>query len=113
MDADDDNDARIACFDLGEIGECMNAIDAAKRPKIEQDDSAFEVREVDRLLGVQPIGAADEIGSVDPFRSLHRGGMRGWRFETTGEKTDSASQKQDGSNGDGLKNEGTHGVLPC
>ncbi|MFO0866516.1 MAG: hypothetical protein U0744_18035 [Gemmataceae bacterium] len=47
MDADDDRHARILGFELGEIRKNMDAIDAAERQEIEEDDAALEVFDLD------------------------------------------------------------------
>ena len=62
--ADDDQDAGILGLELGEIGERVDAVDAAEGPEIENDDAALQIFEVERLVGVQPVDAAGEFRSV-------------------------------------------------
>ena len=88
MHANDNDDAGIAGFDLGEIGQRVDAVNAAQGPEVEQHDAAAKIGELDRLVGVEPIGAALQVGggrtllrdgSVDrrlPGRRGFRGGVQ-------------------------------------
>ena len=61
VDADDDEDAGILGFELGEVGERVDAVDAAEGPEVEQDDAALEIVELERIGGVEPGDAAVEL----------------------------------------------------
>ena len=61
MDADDDQNTRIFGFELGQVGQSMNAVDAAQGPEIEQDDPSLEIRKGQRLGGIEPGDAARQV----------------------------------------------------
>ena len=58
VDADDDQLVGVLLLQLGQVGQGVDAVDAAERPEIEQDDLAAQVLELDRTGGVEPGHAA-------------------------------------------------------
>ena len=61
MDADDDQaSTAVGVVELCDLRQRPNAIDAAVRPEIDQDDFAAQVRDVYRT-GVEPVFDADKV----------------------------------------------------
>ena len=55
-------------FEPLEIGDDVNAVDAAVRPEVEDDDLAAQLLEGQRPVGVEPIESGRELGSGCRFR---------------------------------------------
>ncbi len=62
VDADDDDLVGVLLFQLGQVGQRVNAVDAAERPEVEDDDLAAQVFELDGAGGVEPAAAAVQFG---------------------------------------------------
>ena len=62
VDADDDDLIGVLLLQLGQVGQRMNAVDAAERPEVEDDDLAAQVFEFDGAGGVEPTEAAFQFG---------------------------------------------------
>ena len=62
VDADDHQLVFVLLFQLGQVGKGVDAVDAAEGPEVEEDDLALEVLELDGPGGVEPAGAAVELG---------------------------------------------------
>src|SRR5262249_53036480 len=75
--ADDDQHAGVFRFEPGEVGEGVDAVDAAQRPEVEQDDAAAQVGELEGGGGVEPGRAAGEFGGGDLAGPLASRGGRG------------------------------------
>src|SRR5205823_7558967 len=60
--ADDDQDAGVLGLQLGQVRQGVDAVDAAERPEVEQDDAALEVGQADGAGGVEPGSAAVQLG---------------------------------------------------
>ena len=70
MDADDDDLIGILFFQKRQIREYVHAVDAAKRPEIQNDNFAFQILHVDGLSRIQPFRSAFQ----NAFR--HGNGLR-------------------------------------
>ena len=66
VNADHDQFVGVLLFQLRQVGHDVDAVDAAERPEVEQDDLALEVfLERERAAGVEPGDAAIEFRSRD------------------------------------------------
>ena len=63
VDADNHQLVRKFLLQLLQLRDDMHAVDAAVGPEVQDDGLAFELRQLDRLLSIQP---------VRPFRELRR-----------------------------------------
>ena len=63
---------RIFFFQLLQIGNDVHAVDAAVGPKIEQHNFAFQRRERQRLIRIQPTATAAEFRRANLFTFLYR-----------------------------------------
>ena len=61
VDADDDQLVLVLLFELRQVGQHVVAVDAAKRPEIEQHDLAAQLGKRDRT-GIDPADASLEAG---------------------------------------------------
>ncbi len=74
MDAHDHQLIGIFLFEFGEIGERVDAIDAAKSPEVEDNDLAAEVGQLQRTGRIEPVGSTLELGrGYAPLLPLVRG----------------------------------------
>ena len=73
---DADHDERVAplLFEPVEVGDDVEAVDAARRPEIEEHEPAAQGPKRDRRGGVEPGEAGREVGGADGHAS---GGGRG------------------------------------
>ncbi len=69
MHADHDQFLRILVFQELEVGQDVHAVDAAKRPEIDQHDLAAEILQLDGSRNVEPaVAAIEQVGRhVDPL----------------------------------------------
>ena len=78
MDADNHQRVAELRFKLLQVGDDVLAVDAAKRPKIEQHNFALEFRQRQRLLNVEPgHSSGDSGGGVLPCPRFLRGRCTG------------------------------------
>src|SRR5207249_2599076 len=63
----------VLLLQLGQIGQRMDAVDAAERPKIEYDDLALEILNANWSGGVQPGDAAFQLRSAETLVLWLRG----------------------------------------
>jgi hypothetical protein len=61
VDADDDELARVLLLEPLEVGDDVQAVDAAVGPEVEQHDLAAQLRERERAVGVEPPASAREF----------------------------------------------------
>src|SRR5262249_6702912 len=62
--ADDHQDVAVLLFELGQVRQRVDTVDAAQRPEVEDDDAAAQVFQADRPGGVQPGDATLEAGEL-------------------------------------------------
>ena len=66
VDADDNDLLGVLLLQIGEVGQRVDAVDAAERPEIEDHDLAAEVLEFERAGRVEPGDAAVQFGGGGP-----------------------------------------------
>ncbi len=65
MDANDDQFVRKSFFQVAQLRDVMQAIDSAERPKLEQNNFAFEFSKSQGTRRVEPFQVRRELGGID------------------------------------------------
>jgi hypothetical protein len=65
VDADDHQRVGVLALQSLQVGQDVHAVDAAVSPEIEQHDLAAQFAQAERAVGVEPLQAFGEVGSVD------------------------------------------------
>ena len=73
--ADDDDLVGVLLFELGQVGQRVDAVDAAERPEVEQDDLPLQILHRDRPGRVEPVHLLRELGGWLIFVRFGFGGL--------------------------------------